>query len=217
MIETRLRRLSRWFMRSCRTLLLLAATLLPACSSAANSAESGKDLDAWIVLDGSHEEHMSGSVTDAERVRTLAGGKPVLWARRADHEWLIRDSKLIARARALLAPIGELGRQQGELGKQQGQLGKQMGTLGKQQGALGKQMGALSDDPEHNQARMDELSKQMDQLGRQMDQLGAQMNQLGVQLDKRGHKIESMTRAVEHQLAELVDQARAAHLAESVR
>ena len=53
--------------------------------------------------------------------------------------YVIQDPSTLAKARALLAPLEELGRQQQELGKKQQELGRQQAMLGKQQKALGMQ------------------------------------------------------------------------------
>lgn len=83
----------------------------------------------------------NGDLAAVQRLRKT--GEPLLWFRRGDKSWLIRDPAYIQRAKAAYAPVTTLGRQQGELGGQQGALGQQQGQLGAQQGHLGAQQGKL--------------------------------------------------------------------------
>ncbi|MCU1281918.1 MAG: Antirepressor regulating drug resistance protein [bacterium] len=182
------------------TSLLRTFLFIAVAASTAIAVEPGPNRrDAWVLL-GSHDNQMSGSMGDLDRARAAAGGAPALFLRRDGHEWLIRDAQLLVRARALLAPLDELGRQQGALG------GKQ-GALGAKQGALGRTMGALSGDPERNQ-------RQMEALGRQMEALGGEMEALGKKQEALGARMETEAHALDGKMAALLAEARAANLAQ---
>lgn len=182
-----------------RTVLFVAA----AAATAIAVEPAASSLDAWVLLGSRDANQMSGSTHDLGRARKLAGDGPALFVRQNGHEWLIRDAKLLARARALLAPIDELGRKMGALGEKQG-------ALGQQQGALGRRMGELGHDAEHNGRKMDELGREMDALGVKMDDLGHEMDALGAKMDQA-------ERELAIKLVALVDEARAANLAQPVK
>lgn len=186
------------------TSILRAVLFIAAAAATAIAVEPGPAaLDAWVLLGSRDANQMSGSMHDLARARRLAGDGPALFVRQNAHEWLIRDAKLLARAKLLLVPIEELGRKQGALGEKQG-------ALGAQQGELGRKMGALSADAEHNQ-------RLMEALGRQMDALGDKMSALGEEQEALGAKMEQAEREMQVKLAALVDEARAANLAQPIK
>ncbi len=91
-----------------------------------------------------------------------------IYYRHAGKTYLIQDANTIANARALLAPMQQLGRVQQELGKQQAMLGKQQQALGaRQQFALTVQTPEFKRDL----AELEVLVKQMDlaHLSEQID------------------------------------------------
>ena len=97
----------------------------------------------FALLDGDSVT-VNGTDGDLSTVRHLRKqGQPLLWFRRGDKSWLIRDPAYIQRAKAAYAPVTALGKQQGELGERQGALGEQQGQLGAQQGRLGGRQGEL--------------------------------------------------------------------------
>ncbi|WP_426661647.1 M56 family metallopeptidase [Rhodanobacter aciditrophus] len=95
----------------------------------------------FALIDGDSVT-IDGSDGDARAVQQLRKqGQPLLWFRRGDRSWAIRDREYIKRAEAIYAPVKALARQQGELGGQQGVLGARQGELGARQGALGGRQG----------------------------------------------------------------------------
>lgn len=97
----------------------------------------------FALLDGDSVT-INGTDGDLSTVRHLRKhGQPLLWFRRGDKSWLIRDPGYIQRAKAAYAPVIALGKQQGELGERQGTLGEQQGQLGAQQGRIGGRQGEL--------------------------------------------------------------------------
>jgi len=186
------------------TSILRAFLFVAMAASVAVAVEpSTAPADSWVLVGPRGNNQMSGSLHDLERARTAAGDGPALWVRHDGHEWVIRDAKWLARTRALLAPIEELGRQQGALGQKQG-------ALGEKQGELGRKMGELSRDPERNEHAMDAL-------GRQMDALGAKMEVLGKQMEALGTRMEAAEREMKGKLSALLDEARAAGVASELK
>lgn len=97
----------------------------------------------FALLDGDSVT-INGTDGDLSTVRHLRKhGQPLLWFRRGDKSWLIRDPGYIQRAKAAYASVIALGKQQGELGERQGTLGEQQGQLGARQGRIGGRQGEL--------------------------------------------------------------------------
>lgn len=187
---------------------------------------------------------ISGSQSDLNTVEQLSkANMPMLWFRRGDKAYLIRDANYIQRARAIYAPVSALGRQQGTLGGAQGRLGGLQGGLGARQGALGSQQGQLAsqqaklaseqaalsgqahDDKRRAeletrvaalQTREDELGRQQDALGQQQEALGKQQESLGARQEALGKRQEQATALANQQIGKLLDEALAKGVAQAV-
>jgi bla regulator protein blaR1 len=189
------------------TSILRTVLFVAAAAATAIAVEPGAPLDAWVLVGAADSNHMSGSLHDLERARKLIGGGPALFVRHKGQEWIIRDAKLVARARALMAPLDELGRLEGALGEKQG-------ALGEQQGALGQKMGRLEHELRHDPKGYE---RQMEELGRQMERLGELQSALGGKQEELGARMEQAAREMEARLAALVDEARAGGLAQPAK
>jgi len=178
---------------------------------------------------------ISGSENDLKTVEQLRKtNTPMLWFRRGDKAYLVRDSAYIQRAKAIYAPVTALGKQQGTLGGEQGRLGGLQGGLGARQGALGSQQGqlasqraklaseqaALSGQANNDkrqaeldarqatlQSREDELGRQQEDLGRQQEALGKQQEALGTKQEALGKRQEQATAQANQQIGKLLDEA----------
>lgn len=96
------------------TTLARTALFLLAVAATAIAAES---RDAWVLL-GDEDNTMSGSIRDLTRARKVGGPPPALWLRRGGHEWVIRDAKMCARARALQSDLEKLDQKEQELSRE---------------------------------------------------------------------------------------------------
>ncbi|TPG47658.1 peptidase M56 [Rhodanobacter glycinis] len=197
----------------------------------------------FALLDGDSVT-INGSDADVDAVNRLRkANEPVLWFRRGDKAYVVRDSAYIQRARAIYAPVLALGKQQGTLGGEQGRLGGLQGGLGARQGALGSQQGQLAsqqaklageqaslagqagDDKRQAelearqavlQSREDELGKQQDELGQQQEALGKQQEALGARQEALGKRQEQATAQANQQVGKLLDEALAKGAAQAV-
>lgn len=197
----------------------------------------------FALLDGDSVT-INGSDADVDAVNRLRkANQPVLWFRRGDKAYLVRDSAYIQRAKAIYAPVMALGKQQGALGGEQGRLGGLQGGLGARQGALGSQQGQLAsqqaklageqaslagqagDDKRQAelearqavlQSREDELGKQQDVLGQQQEALGKQQESLGARQEALGKRQEQATAQANQQVGKLLDEALAKGAAQAV-
>jgi beta-lactamase regulating signal transducer with metallopeptidase domain len=188
----------------------------------------------FALLDGDSIT-VNGSDADVDALNRLRkGNEPILWFRRGNMSYVVRDSAYIQRAKAIYAPVSELGRQQGELGGEQGRLGGEQGGLGARQGSLGMRQGqlaaeqaklagaqaALDMDPHNDkrraeveamqsrlQASQDKLARQQDELARQQDALGKQQDALGAKQDALGKRQKQAADEANRQIAALIDEA----------
>lgn len=204
-----------------------------------------EDVDEAYVLVRPNDSSvsMSGSTRDLKRARSLAQGakEPLLYLRRDEQEYLIRNPETVKAFEATLKPLEQLGAKQGELGAKQGELGGKMGELGGKMGELGARQGELglrhaelalaqarqeqagkeSPEIEREQQQLEreqeELSRQMDALGKQMDALSPHMDALGKLMEAEGEKMEAESREAEKKIRALLDDAVRKGVAEPVK
>lgn len=120
-----------------------AATRVSSTSLVATAGQAPNDFN-YVLMEGEHVT-ASAETDDFDRARRARGGNdaPMLWVRRQDAAYVIRDPATVKRAQDIWAATNALGEQQGKLGTQQGELGRRQGELGSRQGAIGAQMGEL--------------------------------------------------------------------------
>ncbi|TDK33742.1 M56 family metallopeptidase [Luteimonas terrae] len=145
-------------------------------SNAITRGPSAAD-ESFVLLDDDHTIAMGSNSDFAEAAASRDGEESMLWIRRGDIRYVVRDSVTSARIRAAFDDIGELGVQQGALGERQGALGTEQGRLGKRQGEIGSRLAELSlraardgDDAARNRA-LEELQSETRSLGTQMGAL----------------------------------------------
>jgi bla regulator protein blaR1 len=180
----------------------------------------------------------SGNDSDLAQARELhRDGTPMLWFRRGDKAYLIRDAAYVHRAKALYAPVTELASQQGALGAQQAALGGKQGELGAQQGELGAQQGALAArqaamvaqsmqrEGDHASLRqegsaleadMRKLGERQRSLGQQQAELGRQQQALGDRQRALGERQRQASEQADRQMEKLLDEALAQGKAQAV-
>lgn len=180
----------------------------------------------------------SGNDSDLAQARELhRDGAPMLWFRRGDKAYLIRDAAYLRRAKALYAPVNDLASQQGALGAQQAALGGKQGALGAQQGELGAQQGALAarqaalvaksmqHEGDHAalqqeqsalEADMRKLGDRQQTLGQQQAELGRQQQALGERQRALGERQRQASEQADRQMEKLLDEALAQGKAQTV-
>lgn len=189
----------------------------------------GSSHNGFALLEGDSIT-INGTDADADAVRRLRkDGEPLLWVRRGDHGYVIRDPALLARARTIYAPVtalaeeqGRLGGKQGELGGRQGGLGAEQGELGRQQAELAAQQAALQGQRDADQrrasleARQQALEQRQAALGKKQEALGQQQEALGRQQEMLGRKQQEASEQANRQLSSLIDEALAKGEAQAV-
>ncbi|WEN15833.1 M56 family metallopeptidase [Rhodanobacter sp. AS-Z3] len=165
----------------------------------ANHAENG-----FALFDGNSTITINGSNADLDTVKKLqAANKSMLWFRRGNEAYLIRDKAMLERASRIYAPVTALARQQGELAGQQGAIAGRQAGLAAQDAAFAQQQAMLAgqqaklaarvatdeangsnqqSELDAQRARMDAAQAQLDKHQAEMDaRLGAQQKELEAQ------------------------------------
>jgi hypothetical protein len=167
-----------------RSLFLVTAALLVASSSSAEPKPDG-----WVLIHGDSQS-MRGSSSDVNRaLATRKGLEDLLWFRRGNQTFVVRDAQIIARSKALFAPLELPSARMEGLGRVQEALGRRMEKLG-------ARMATAVNDPDR-----------MERLGAHMEALGAQMERLGKEQELLGQEMERIAKNAERRISELIDEA----------
>lgn len=136
--------------------------------------------ESYVLLDSAHSVAVSSTDELREARAAQQGDAPMLWLRRGDSRYIVRDADTVARFRAAFDDVVELGAQQGALGGRQGTLGAEQGTLGARQGEIGGRVAELALQAAHSS---DDASRRsaLDALQAESRKLGAQMRTLASQ------------------------------------
>lgn len=216
-----------------------AAGLVTAALAAATLAHAGayvidnRDFDYALIEDGSNttlavgdQDHWDGIGRLQKEVHST--GRPVFWFSREGREYVVRDPKIVSRARTIVEPISTLGQKQGEIGARQGAMGARQGQLGALQAraamlqtriALGSAFGDRKQRAEYDALKADlrDLTRQIDGLGREQKALGARQRILGDQQAVLGRRMADATKSVQSQLRSLSEDALASGAAQELR
>ena len=218
---------------------LLAALLIATSWSARSEARGAEKRSRHSVHSfgfdtGAHE--FSYALTDGEsttQVGNAGGGdwndlkrltddyhRDLLWFSLRGRDYVVLDQAVLDRARALVAPMAELGGRQGRLGAQQGRLGGRQAAIGARQARIGAQQAALAtrlaalalegaDDSETDpiDAELEDLGRKMNELGRQMEPLAREQEALGRRQEDLGHQMERLSARVSAGVQRLAEQA----------
>ncbi|MGO3127860.1 MAG: M56 family metallopeptidase [Luteimonas sp.] len=95
--------------------------------------------NAFVLLDDDHSIAVSATSELREAQAARRGNAPLLWMRRGDARYVVRDRATIEAIRDAYAEVTALGAAQGELGARQGTLGGRQGTLGARQAEIALQ------------------------------------------------------------------------------
>jgi len=100
---------------------------------------SHSSSQAYVLRMG-EDNFVDASMADLKQSQRDTGkGETVLWVRRGNERYVIRDPALIRSLSQSQKEVAALGRAQGELGEQQGRLGEQQGRLGERISTIAQQ------------------------------------------------------------------------------
>jgi hypothetical protein len=218
----------------------------PPVVAMADRDDDEDDVEGFVLVSGD-EVTMAGSTADLRRARALrTGGKDVLFVRRGDKSYVIRDAKTLEQMRAAFEPQTKLGAQQAELGKKQAELGMKQAEFGQKQAALGlkqaqlgmrhaelslqvarasaqgdeaaraRQEKELEKSEEALEKEQEALEQQQEALSKEQEALGRQQESLGREQEKLGEQQEALAREGEKKMKALIDEAVRKGLAEPV-
>jgi bla regulator protein blaR1 len=183
--------------------------------------------DGWVILNGASNT-MSGNMADIDDAKALQrGGEPLVYVRRGDKAWVIRDPAQVARARGFFAPVEEvskkmepLGKRMEAIGARQQKVGMRMEPLGLRMGELGLELASLDPDDDKRdeiQDEMERLQAKMQVLQRKMEALSTEMQPMSQEMEKLGKVIERASKKAEVEIGEFLDAAIAGGVAQPVR
>lgn len=154
-----------------------------------NGARNGFALFAdngdTIIMNGTDRDIQAAS-------RQRKGNESLLWLRRGEQAYVIRDNATIARARAVYAPMTELSRQQGQLSGEQGRLAGEQGGIAARQGAAASRMGDMASRQAQLESQRAELESQRAVLQSAPGTTDAQLRQLDNQMRSLDGQIRSL-------------------------
>lgn len=173
----------------------LAASLTQVARGTAAAATGG----TWLSVGGSDRDErdlsfalvepgdghgfsfvVDGDSRSGELARlTRSASVPTVWFSRDGVEYVVTDRATVDRARALCAPLQEIGSEMGRVGAKQGAIGAKLGRYGGRLGALGGRLGATSarlatarlsgSERERLEAEMDEVRAEMERIHAEME------------------------------------------------
>ncbi len=210
-----------------------AAPLAPAAPPAPPLAPAGDwSDDEGLVIFGPDHRHVMGSPSDVKAARRhQRGDEELLYYRKGDDAWVIRDAALVRQAEGFFEPMSRLGEEMGRLGAGQGGYGARQGEFGARQAELGVRQaeigleiarkaaelasvameasraeGAeerrLEAEQRKLDAEIDALSERMEQLGREQEKFGAEQEALGREQEKLGEQMEKLGEEMERMAEE---------------
>ncbi|VXB43902.1 conserved membrane hypothetical protein [Luteimonas sp. 9C] len=139
--------------------------------------------NAFVLLDDDHSIAVSATDELREAQAARRGDAPLLWMRRGDARYVVRDRATIEAIRDAYAEVTALGEAQGELGALQGNLGGQQGKLGARQAEIAVQAATRALADVNVRAQVDasvSAALQREQAGMQAEMQRLATQQLGL-------------------------------------
>lgn len=165
---------------------------------------------AYVLLRG-NTSVMSGSMGDLREAQRLQrNGEELLWFRKGNLEYVVRDPATLERIRANYAEVTSLGSSQSAIGNRQGAIGNKQAAIGNRQAELGMKQAELATRrmrESEADARMAELDRQQAALDKQQAELAAPMAELDRQQAELDRKMQAANARAEQRAKKLMDEA----------
>lgn len=166
--------------------------------------DDDNDVEGFVLVSGDNVM-MAGSTADLRRARGLStGGKDLLFVRRGDKNYVIRDAKTLQQMHATFEPQTKLGAQQSDLGKKQADLGVKQAEFGQKQAEIGQKQAALGLKQAQLGLKQAELSLQVARASAQSDE--AERERQEKELEKSEKELEKSQEALEKEMEVLEHQ-----------
>ncbi|PTL79998.1 M56 family metallopeptidase [Vitiosangium sp. GDMCC 1.1324] len=204
----------------------VAAAAVPAKPPAPPAAPEVRHMDSdddddnelsYVLIRSPDSATMSGSTRDLRVARSLAGdGKqPLLYVRRDDQEYVIRDAATLKIIEDTVNVTRELGKKQGELGQKQAEIGQKQAEIGMKQAEVGSKQAAVGAKQAAVGARLGELArrhaelnlaqarqeqkdgKESPELERQEKELEREQDALEREMDEYSRQMDAFSREME--------------------
>jgi chromosome segregation ATPase len=154
---------------------------------------------------------MSGSMGDLREAQRLQrNGEELLWFRKGNVEYVVRDPATLERIRANYAEVTSLGNSQSAIGNRQSAIGNKQAAIGNRQAELGMKQAELATRRMRESkadARMAELDRQQAALDKQQAELAAPMAELDRQQAELDRKMQAANARAEQRAKQLMDEA----------
>lgn len=154
---------------------------------------------------------MNGSVEDLREAQRLQrNGEELLWFRRGNTKYVVRDPATLERFRASYAEVARLGESQSAIGNRQSEIGSKQAAIGNLQAELGMKQAELATRrmrESEADARMAELDRQQAALDRKQAELDAPMAELDRQQAELDRKMRAADARAEQRARQLMDEA----------
>jgi bla regulator protein BlaR1 len=196
-------------------------------------------VDAYVFFLDESSVAMSGSMEDLERARGLRGSRDgeLLWLRKGNKEYVVRDPSVLEPIRELHASLGESGDGQDEVGRKEEELAREQDRLAAEEDELSARAEALTgererlaEDTRGDDENKEEMARNLERLAteaRRMEQqrgereqeverLDAMLDELSAKQDKIGEEAERVSERIEQQIREILEQALRSGIAERV-
>ncbi|SDQ77471.1 M56 family metallopeptidase [Pseudoxanthomonas sp. CF125] len=175
---------------------------------------SASNNEGYVLL-RENNSVMNGSTEDLREAQRLQrNGEELLWFRRGNTKYVVRDPATLERFRANYAEVARLGESQSAIGNRQSGIGNKQAAIGNKQAELGMKQAELASRLATRQmreseadARMAELDRQQAVLDRQQAELDAPMAELDRQQAELDKKMQAADARAEQRARQLIDEA----------
>ena len=189
----------------------------PAPPSGFHASNVDIDIDSdakqGLALFGDDTVIISGTAVDETQAKRLraASDKPLLWLRRGNQGYVIRDPAVVERARALLQPVGDYWRNAGRFEGKKWALKGPMEGLEAWRDSVRAQRRELQANPDAPafKAVMASLDAQQREIARRMDRLQRQLAALQPKITAMDRQRETVTADAYRRMSALVADASA--------
>jgi len=175
---------------------------------------SSNTSEAYVLL-RENNSLMSGSMDDLREAQRLQrNGEELLWFRRGNAKYVVRDPATLQRIRDSYAEVTSLGEAQSAIGNRQSGIGNKQAAIGNRQAELGMKQAELASRLATRQmreseadARMAELDRQQAVLDKQQAELDKPMAELDRQQAELDRKMQAADARAEQRARQLMDEA----------
>ncbi|HEX7816529.1 M56 family metallopeptidase [Dyella sp.] len=158
-----------------------------------------------------------GDITDAQSIKRMSKNGPMLWVRRGDKAYVVRDAAFLKRVRDVYAPVIEADTAQGRLAGEQGRLAGEEGGLAAREGsfagregeiaseraALASERAALISSGADATARNAEIDARDRALSEREDDIRKEMDSQRADIQKQRQAIDKQRRDLDRQQVDL--------------